>query len=54
MLKIEMSSWWIFPLCVQCPSLSLLISFGLESILLAIKMATAACFLGLFAWTIFF
>jgi hypothetical protein len=37
---------------IKCPSLSLLISVGLKSILSDIKMATLACFLGQFAWNI--
>ena len=37
-----------------CPSPSLLINFGLRSILLGIKIATPACLLGTFAWKIFF
>jgi hypothetical protein len=50
-----MSSWWIFPLMsMKCPSMSLLISFGLNSILLDIRVATPACFLGTFALKIFF
>ena len=39
---------------MKCPSLSLLINFCLNSVLLAIRMATPVCFLGLFAWKIFF
>lgn len=37
-----------------CPSPTLLIDFGLKYILLDIKLATLACFLGSFAWKIFF
>lgn len=37
-----------------CPSLSLLISFDLKSILSNIKMAIPACFLGLYACNILF
>ena len=35
---------------IKCPSPSLLIDFSLKSVLLDIRMATPACFLGLFAW----
>ena len=38
---------------MKCPSLSLLIDFSLKSILLDIRMATPACFLGPFAWKTF-
>ena len=39
---------------MQCPSPSFLITFGWKSILLDIRMATPACFLGPFAWKLFF
>lgn len=39
---------------IQCSSLYPLINFGLKSILSNIKMATRACFLGLFALNNFF
>jgi hypothetical protein len=53
MFRIVISSWQLFPLInIQSPSLSLLISFGLKSVLLDIKMAALACFLGLFTWKI--
>jgi hypothetical protein len=43
MLRTQMSSWQIFHLMnMLCPSLSILISFGLKSILLYIKKATPA------------
>ena len=35
---------------IKCPSPSLLIDFSLKSVLLDIRMATPACFLGPFAW----
>ena len=55
MFTILTYSWLIDSLIrMKCPSLSLLISFSLKSILLDIKMATPACFLGPFAWNIFF
>ena len=38
---------------MKCPSPSLLIDFSLKSILLDIRMATPACFLGPFAWKTF-
>jgi hypothetical protein len=50
MLRIEMSSWWIFSsMSINCLSPSLLINFGLKPNFLAIGMATPACFLGPFA-----
>lgn len=49
MLRIITSSQQIFPLSVQCFSLSLWISFCLKSILLYIL----ACFLAPFAWSFF-
>jgi hypothetical protein len=52
MLRIETSSWWIFPL--MNTNLSLLINFSLKSILLGVRIAAPACFLGTFAWKIFF
>ena len=39
---------------MKCPSLSLLIDFSLKSILLDIRIAIPACFLGPFDWNIFF
>ena len=46
MLRIEKSSWLVFPLIsMKCPSLSLLVNFGLKSILLDIRMTTAHLFL---------
>lgn len=39
MFRISVSSWWIFSL-IWYPSLSLLISFALSSILSNVKMAT--------------
>jgi hypothetical protein len=54
MFRIDMSSWWIFNLVsMKCPSPSLLINFGSKSILLDIRMATPACFLGPFVWKLF-
>ena len=38
---------------MKCPSPSLLIDYSLKSILLDIRMATPACFLGPFAWKTF-
>ena len=38
---------------MKCPSLSLLIDFSLKSVLLDIRIATPACFLGSFDWYIF-
>ena len=38
---------------IKCPSPSLLIDFSLKSVLLDIRMATPACFLGPFAWKTF-
>ena len=38
---------------MKCPSLSLLIDFSLKSILLDIRIATPACFLGPFDWNFF-
>ena len=55
MFRIETFSWWIFPLMnMKCPSSSCLITFGWKSILLDIRMATPACFLGPFAYKSFF
>ena len=49
MFRIDIFSLWTFPVTiVKCPSLSLLIDFSLKSILLDIRIATPACFLGLF------
>lgn len=48
MLRISMSSQWILTLSIQYPSLFLLISFGLRSILSDIKMATQVHLLGIF------
>ena len=54
-LRIEMSSWQIFPfMSVQGPYLYPLIYFGLKSILLDIKMVTLATFLGSFDLNTFF
>ena len=39
---------------MKWPFLSLLIDFSLKSILLDIRIATLACFLGPFDWKIFF
>ena len=39
---------------MKCPSLSLLIDISLKFILLDIRIATPACFLGPFDWKIFF
>ena len=45
MFNTEISSWWIFPVTnMKCPSLSLLIDFSLESVLLDIRIAIPACF----------
>ena len=38
---------------MECPSLSILIDFRLKSILLAIRIAVPASFLGLFDWYFF-
>ena len=38
---------------MKCPSLSLLTGFSLKSVLLDIRIATPACFLGPFDWKIF-
>ena len=55
MFSIEISSWRMFPVTnMKCPSLSLLINFSLRFILLDIRIATPACFLGPFDWNIFF
>ena len=49
MLSIEIYSLWFFPLpYMKYSSLSLLIDYSLKSILLTIRMATPACFLGSF------
>jgi hypothetical protein len=54
MFKTESSSWWIFPLMsMKCPFPTFLITFVLKSILLVIRKATPACFLGLFACKVF-
>jgi uncharacterized membrane protein len=42
--------WWVWSVLPP----SLLINFGLKSILLDITMVIPPCFLGLFAWKIFF
>ena len=39
---------------MKCPSLSFLITFGWKLIWFDIRMATSACFGGLFAWNIVF
>jgi hypothetical protein len=50
MVRIDSSFWWILPLMsMKCPSLCFLISLDWNSILLDIRMATPACFLGPFA-----
>ena len=38
---------------MKCPSLSLLVDFSLKSILLDIRIAIPACFLGLSDWKFF-
>ena len=43
-LRIEMSSWWIFlQMSMKYPSPSLLINFGLKSILLDIRITIPVC-----------
>ena len=55
MLRIESSSWQISPvMSKKCPSLYFLITFRWKSTLFDIRMATPACFLGPFAWKVFF
>jgi hypothetical protein len=55
MLRIEASFWCVFPLMnMKCPYLSYLITFVLNSILLTIRMASPACFLGPFPLKTFF
>jgi hypothetical protein len=55
MFRIETYSQWTFPLMyMKNPFLSLFNNFGWKPILLDIRMTTSACFLGLFAWKIFF
>lgn len=49
MLRIEKSSWLIFPLSMKDPSQSLLFNFDMKSILLDIVMVILACFIGPFA-----
>ena len=50
----EICSSWIFHVTnMKCPSVSLLIDFTWKSILLDIRKATPACFLGPFDWKIF-
>ena len=51
MFRIEISSWYIFPLnSMKCPSLLFLITFGYQKLILPdIRGATPACFLGPFA-----
>lgn len=45
MLRIGISSWWMFPLInMECAYLSLAVSFGLKIILSDIKMAILVCF----------
>lgn len=52
MPRIKISSHWSFSLLrMYFSSLSLLISFGLKSIFLFIKMAMLIFFLGPFGWT---
>ena len=54
MFSIEISSRWIFPVTnMKCSSLSLLTDFSLKFILLDIRIATPACFLGPFDLYIF-
>ena len=54
MFRIETSFWLIFPVMnMKCPFPSLLINFVLKSILLDIRIAIAACFVGPFNWNIF-
>ena len=38
---------------IKCPSPSLLVDFSVKSVLLDIRMATPACFLGSFVWKTF-
>jgi hypothetical protein len=55
MLRIDISSWWIFPLNnMNWPSLSLRIDFSLKSALSDMSMATSACLWGPFVWEMFF
>lgn len=55
MFRTETSSWWIFPLkSMKCPSPSLLINFGLNSILLDISKDITAFFLCPFTWKMVF
>ena len=55
MFSTGISSWWIFLVTnMKCPFLCLLIDLSLKSILLDIRLAIPACFLGLFDWKIFF
>jgi hypothetical protein len=55
MLRIDISSWWIFPLInMKWPSLSLLTDFNLHSTLPDISVAMPACLWGPFAWRTFF
>ena len=55
MFRIETLYWWITPVVnMKWTSSSLLIDFGLTSNFLDIRIATPACFLGIFDWKIFY
>jgi hypothetical protein len=49
-LIIVISLWCIFPLIIECPSLSHLINVSLKFTLSEISIAIPACFQGLLAW----
>ena len=51
-LRFPLDGFFLW-LILKCPSLSLFIDFSLKSILLDIRIATQACFLGSFDWNFF-
>ena len=54
MFRIETAFWWIFlVVSIKFPSPSLLTDLSLMSILMEIRRATPACFLGPIAWKTF-